>query len=189
MNQKEKEMADWLQPSRGLHRSTDDVTYVTHDVTYVTHDGTHVTRDVTLFSPLRHNQKASARRGERQRYGSFLLLHDHRSSKVVFLSSFSSFFLRIALVRCPDYHYVTREAMQAAIERGDFIESAEFSGNIYGTSKAAVQDVRDKNLICILDIDIQGVKNIKRTDLHPFYIFIQPPSMAVLVSTAGNELD
>ncbi|XP_056276610.1 guanylate kinase isoform X2 [Pseudoliparis swirei] len=79
-----------------------------------------------------------------------------------------------------DYHYVTREAMQAAIERGDFIESAEFSGNIYGTSKAAVQDVRDKNLICILDIDIQGVKNIKRTDLHPFYIFIQPPSMAVL---------
>ncbi|XP_031721099.1 guanylate kinase [Anarrhichthys ocellatus] len=79
-----------------------------------------------------------------------------------------------------DYHYVTREVMQAGIENGEFIESAEFSGNMYGTSKAAVQDVQAKNLICILDIDMQGVINIKKTDLRPLYISIQPPSMAVL---------
>lgn len=79
-----------------------------------------------------------------------------------------------------DYHYVTREAMQAAIDRGEFIENAEFSGNMYGTSKAAVQAVQAKNLICILDIDMQGVKNIKRTDLNPIYVSIQPPSMNIL---------
>ncbi|KAM6918513.1 guanylate kinase [Xenentodon cancila] len=79
-----------------------------------------------------------------------------------------------------DYHYVTREAMQASIDNGDFIENAEFSGNLYGTSKAAVQAVQAKNLICILDIDMQGVKNIKTTDLNPIYISIQPPSMEVL---------
>ncbi|XP_061776444.1 guanylate kinase [Nerophis ophidion] len=79
-----------------------------------------------------------------------------------------------------DYHYVTREAMQAAINQGDFIENAEFSGNLYGTSKAAVQDVKDRNLICILDIDMQGVKNIKSTDLNPIYISIQPPSLDIL---------
>ncbi|XP_055008141.1 guanylate kinase isoform X2 [Boleophthalmus pectinirostris] len=79
-----------------------------------------------------------------------------------------------------DYHYVTREAMQAGIDRGEFIENAEFSGNMYGTSKAAVQDVQNKNLICILDIEMQGVRNIKRTDLNPIYISIQPPSMKVL---------
>ncbi|KAK7945496.1 hypothetical protein WMY93_001224 [Mugilogobius chulae] len=78
------------------------------------------------------------------------------------------------------YHYVTREVMQTAIDKGEFIESAEFSGNMYGTSKAAVQDVQAKNLICILDIDMQGVQNIKRTDLNPIYISIQPPSMEVL---------
>uniref|UniRef100_A0A665X4M8 Guanylate kinase 1a n=1 Tax=Echeneis naucrates TaxID=173247 RepID=A0A665X4M8_ECHNA len=78
------------------------------------------------------------------------------------------------------YHYVTREVMQASIDNGDFIENAEFSGNLYGTSKAAVQDVQAKNLICILDIDMQGVKNIKCTDLNPIYISIQPPSMALL---------
>lgn len=88
----------------------------------------------------------------------------------------------------PDYHYVTREVMQAGIDKGDFIENAEFSGNMYGTSKAAVQDVQAKNLICILDIDMQGVKNIKRTDLNPIYVSIQPPSMAVLVSTDKNHI-
>ncbi|XP_015209643.1 guanylate kinase isoform X4 [Lepisosteus oculatus] len=79
-----------------------------------------------------------------------------------------------------DYHYVTREAMQKAIDSGEFIENAEFSGNIYGTSKASVQDVQAKNLICILDIDMQGVKNIKKTDLNPIYVSIQPPSMEIL---------
>ncbi|XP_034559033.1 guanylate kinase isoform X1 [Notolabrus celidotus] len=79
-----------------------------------------------------------------------------------------------------DYHYVTRELMQKGIDDGDFIENAEFSGNMYGTSKAAVQDVQAKNLICILDIDMQGVRNIKVTDLNPIYISIQPPSMQIL---------
>ncbi|KAK7158626.1 hypothetical protein R3I94_005075 [Phoxinus phoxinus] len=79
-----------------------------------------------------------------------------------------------------DYHYVTREVMQAAIANGEFVENAEFSGNMYGTSKAAVQAVQAKNLICILDIDMQGVKNIKRTDLNPIYVSIQAPSMDIL---------
>ncbi|XP_063322104.1 guanylate kinase 1b isoform X2 [Pelmatolapia mariae] len=79
-----------------------------------------------------------------------------------------------------DYHFTTREAMQEGIDKGEFIEHAEFSGNMYGTSKASVEDVRAKNLICILDVDIQGVKRIKETDLNPIYISIQPPSMDVL---------
>lgn len=78
--------------------------------------------------------------------------------------------------------------MQAGVANGDFIESAEFSGNMYGTSKAAVQDVQAKNLICILDIDMQGVRNIKKTDLDPIYISIQPPSMAVLVRAQKRDL-
>ncbi|CAF98443.1 unnamed protein product [Tetraodon nigroviridis] len=86
----------------------------------------------------------------------------------------------IVLSGISDYHYVTREAMQAGINNGEFIENAEFSGNMYGTSKAAVQAVQAKNLICILDIDMQGVKNIKKTNLNPIYISIQPPSMEVL---------
>ncbi|XP_073417119.1 guanylate kinase isoform X2 [Dendrobates tinctorius] len=79
-----------------------------------------------------------------------------------------------------DYHFVTREEMQRGIDNGDFIEHAVFSGNMYGTSKVAVQAVQAQNQICILDIDMQGVKNIKKTDLNPIYISIQPPSVQTL---------
>ncbi|KTG40593.1 hypothetical protein cypCar_00018696 [Cyprinus carpio] len=79
-----------------------------------------------------------------------------------------------------DYHFVTREKMQEGIDNGEFIENAEFSGNMYGTSKSSIEDVQAHNLICILDVDIQGVKNIKKTDLNPIYISIQPPSIEIL---------
>uniref|UniRef100_A0A8C5UPV7 Guanylate kinase n=1 Tax=Microcebus murinus TaxID=30608 RepID=A0A8C5UPV7_MICMU len=78
------------------------------------------------------------------------------------------------------YYFVTREVMQRDIAAGDFIEHAEFSGNLYGTSKAAVQAVQAMNRICVLDVDLQGVRNIKKTDLRPLYISVQPPSLGVL---------
>lgn len=70
--------------------------------------------------------------------------------------------------------------MQRDIAAGDFIEHAEFSGNLYGTSKEAVRAVQAMNRICVLDVDLQGVRSIKKTDLHPIYISVQPPSMDVL---------
>ncbi|XP_054104285.1 guanylate kinase isoform X10 [Callithrix jacchus] len=73
-----------------------------------------------------------------------------------------------------------REVMQRDIAAGNFIEHAEFSGNLYGTSKAAVQAVQAMNRICVLDVDLQGVRNIKATDLQPIYISVQPPSLHVL---------
>ncbi|KAK2841470.1 hypothetical protein Q7C36_013049 [Tachysurus vachellii] len=79
-----------------------------------------------------------------------------------------------------DYHFTTREKMQESIDNGEFIENAVFSGNMYGTSKLAIEDVQAKNRICILDVDLQGVKNIKQTDLNPIYISIQPPSIEIL---------
>ncbi|XP_041604416.1 guanylate kinase-like [Vulpes lagopus] len=79
-----------------------------------------------------------------------------------------------------DYYFVTREVMQRDIAAGDFIEHAEFSGNLYGTSKAAVRAVQAMNHICVLDVDLQGVCNIEKTDLRPIYIFVQPPSLDVL---------
>ncbi|CAM5094911.1 unnamed protein product [Eretmochelys imbricata] len=87
---------------------------------------------------------------------------------------------RVGEVNGKEYHFVTREQMQKEIDAGEFIEHAEFSGNMYGTSKAAVQAVQARNQICILDIDLQGVKNIKKTDLKPIYISVQTPSIEVL---------
>ncbi|XP_049521010.1 guanylate kinase isoform X1 [Dermacentor silvarum] len=79
-----------------------------------------------------------------------------------------------------DYHFISRAEMEQAIEAGEFIEYTEFSGNLYGTSKKSVRDVQEQGRICILDIEIEGVKNIKNTDLNPRYIFVKPPSMKAL---------
>ncbi|XP_054847407.1 guanylate kinase isoform X2 [Eublepharis macularius] len=87
---------------------------------------------------------------------------------------------RAGEVNGKDYHFVTREKMQEEIDTGGFVEHAEFSGNMYGTSKAAIQAVQAQNRICILDIDMQGVKSIKKTDLNPIYVSIQPPSIETL---------
>lgn len=54
-------------------------------------------------------------------------------------------------------------------------------------SKAAVEDVQSRNLICILDVDIQGVRRIKETDLNPIFISIQPPSMETLVKASPTS--
>jgi len=79
-----------------------------------------------------------------------------------------------------DYHYVSRDTMEQLVKEGAFIEHAIFSGNMYGTSRAAVEKVAVSGKICILDIDVQGVKLIKQSDLEPNYVFIKPPSREAL---------
>nr|CAH7761189.1 unnamed protein product [Callosobruchus chinensis] len=78
------------------------------------------------------------------------------------------------------YHFTTRDQMLEAIRDGQFLEHATFSGNMYGTSKTAVEDVAKTGKVCVLDIDVQGVKQVKQTDLQPWLIFIEPPSLEVL---------
>ncbi|GAB1863344.1 guanylate kinase [Camponotus japonicus] len=78
------------------------------------------------------------------------------------------------------YHFTNKEKMQEQIKNGEFIESATFSGNLYGTSKQAVEEVQRLGKICVLDIDIQGVKQIKCTQLNPLYVFVKPPSVLEL---------
>ncbi|XP_047529129.1 guanylate kinase isoform X1 [Vanessa atalanta] len=78
------------------------------------------------------------------------------------------------------YHFTVKDEMVAAVERGEFIETTTFSGNMYGTSKRAIEDVHRTGKTCILDIDIEGVKQIKTTDLEPLLVFVMPPSIEEL---------
>ncbi|PWN44664.1 putative guanylate kinase [Ceraceosorus guamensis] len=88
------------------------------------------------------------------------------------------------------YHFTDRPSFLAGVEKGDFLEHAEFGGNLYGTSAQAVVDVQNAKTPdgakkrCLLDIDTQGVKQIKA--LHDYlgcqFVFIAPPSLAALRS-------
>ncbi|KAI4128380.1 MAG: hypothetical protein LQ347_004202 [Umbilicaria vellea] len=79
-----------------------------------------------------------------------------------------------------EYNFTTREKFLALVAEGGFIEHAQFGGNYYGTSTKAVEDVAEKGRICILDIEMEGVKQVKRTDLHARFLFLAPPSVEVL---------
>ncbi|EPS37048.1 hypothetical protein H072_9349 [Dactylellina haptotyla CBS 200.50] len=81
-----------------------------------------------------------------------------------------------------EYWFTNKEEFRELIAEGKFIETAEFSGNLYGTSIQAVEDVQNAGRICILDIEMEGVKQVKQTVLNDTstFIFIQPPSLEVL---------
>jgi len=55
------------------------------------------------------------------------------------------------------------------------VEHAKFGGNRYGTSKAMIQDFMGRGRIVVLDIEMEGVKQIKNSDIAARYVFISPP--------------
>lgn len=64
--------------------------------------------------------------------------------------------------------------------RNSFIFYSKKKGNLYGTSKFAVESVLSSGRLCTLDVDIQGVKNLKKTSLNPIYCFVKAPSLEIL---------
>ena len=81
-----------------------------------------------------------------------------------------------------EYHFVNKESFLGLKEAGKFIESAEFSSNYYGTSFDAVSSVRENGKCCILDIELQGVRAIKKdgAQLEARFVFIRPPTFESL---------
>lgn len=59
-------------------------------------------------------------------------------------------------------------------------KQAYIRGAYYGTTYRAIEDTQSNEKICIIDIDTQGVQNIKASDLACKYLFISPPSIEAL---------
>ncbi|EFC49116.1 guanylate kinase [Naegleria gruberi] len=79
------------------------------------------------------------------------------------------------------YYFSTKEIMQKEIDEGKFIEHANVHGNLYGTSFQAVKEVQTKGKCCVLDIDIQGARQVRNNkELNPLVLFVKPPSMDIL---------
>ena len=67
-----------------------------------------------------------------------------------------------------------------AVQKDEFLEWAEFSGNYYGTNKNFVQKSLDNNENIILEIDTQGAMQVREKIKNSVLIFILPPSMEEL---------
>ncbi len=78
-----------------------------------------------------------------------------------------------------NYHFISKDTFQERIEQNYFAEWAYVHGNYYGTPLAAVRQLLDQGRDVLLDIDVQGAQKL-RTLLPGLYLFILPPSFAVL---------
>lgn len=81
-----------------------------------------------------------------------------------------------------DYFFVTPEEFLAMRDRGEFLESAEVHGFLYGTHRGAVCRMLDEGNDVILDIDVQGAEQIRSQMPEAVTVFILPPSREVLES-------
>ena len=80
-----------------------------------------------------------------------------------------------------DYYFIDRDLFSQMRDERQFLEWAEVHTNLYGTSLSSVTEQLASGIDVILDIDIQGARQVRETeDLQPISIFILPPSMAEL---------
>lgn len=79
-----------------------------------------------------------------------------------------------------DYYFVTMQEFEDLIAQEGFVEHAKFGGNRYGTSKLMIEDLQKEGKIVILDIEMEGVKQIKNTNLDARFVFIAPPKFEEL---------
>ncbi len=86
------------------------------------------------------------------------------------------------------YHFISKEEFEKMIERGDFLEWAKVHDHYYGTGKSRTKELLQQGYDILLDIDIQGAKNIKK--IFPdeaITIFLLPPSWQVMVNRLTNR--
>ena len=80
-----------------------------------------------------------------------------------------------------DYYFITRTEFLSRRERGEFAESAEVHGNLYGTLRKEVLRVLETGKHVLMDIDVQGAVQFTRVFPQSVTIFILPPSGEVLL--------
>ncbi|MGN0459825.1 MAG: guanylate kinase [Ruminococcus sp.] len=79
-----------------------------------------------------------------------------------------------------EYHFLTREKFLEMIEKGEFLEYAQYADNYYGTPKKSVEDMLNEGYNVFLEIEVQGGVQIMEKCPDCLSIFIVPPSLEVL---------
>jgi guanylate kinase len=103
-----------------------------------------------------------------------------RDPKLLFSVSYTTRQPRGAEIPGESYHFITREAFEERIAKGEFLEWAEVFGNYYGTHKAVLDRAVAEDRDVVLDIDIQGARQLKEAIPDAVSIFVLAPSREVL---------
>lgn len=79
-----------------------------------------------------------------------------------------------------DYYFISVQEFKQGIDQGRWAEWAEVHGNLYGTSAQWIQDALDADRMILMDIDVQGARQILERFPNAIAVFIRPPSMKEL---------
>lgn len=79
-----------------------------------------------------------------------------------------------------DYHFLTPEDFRTRVDAGEFVEHASYSGNLYGTLRTELKRHEGAGGV-VLEIELQGARQIRRAMPQAHQIFIAPPSPQTLL--------
>lgn len=94
---------------------------------------------------------------------------------------------RAGEVEGKDYYFLSRAAFIEKMNEGEFAESAEVHGNLYGTLKSEIERVLKGGRHVMMDVDIQGAALIRRSFPSVVTIFILPPSGEVMLDRLAKR--
>ena len=80
-----------------------------------------------------------------------------------------------------DYHFLSRAEFERRLGVGDFLEHAAYGGNLYGTLRSEIERIFAAGRHAVLDIEIEGARQIRRSLPDAVHVFVLPPSGAELV--------
>ena len=112
-----------------------------------------------------------------------------KSTVVANLRRNRNFFLSVSVTtRAPrqgeidgeSYHFVSPEIFQKMIDENDFLEWADFAGARYGTPRTPVEDALRSGFNVLLEIEIQGARQVKRAKPEALMVFLEPPTFEEL---------
>jgi guanylate kinase len=78
------------------------------------------------------------------------------------------------------YHFLSPQAFEARVAGGEFLEHAEYSGHRYGTLRSEVQRRLDAGRPVVLEIEVQGARQVRRAMPDAVAVFIAPPTLDAL---------
>jgi guanylate kinase len=80
-----------------------------------------------------------------------------------------------------DYHFLTRPQFERRRDQHEFLEWAEYGGQLYGTLKREIDRIFAEGRHAVLDIEIEGARQIRRNFSNSLQVFVLPPSAEVLM--------
>ena len=86
-----------------------------------------------------------------------------------------------------NYYFISDERFKDMIDKKDFLEWAQFAGNYYGTPLSTVNEKIEKGFIVLLEIEVEGAKQIKEKFPESLSIFLLPPSKEELEKRIRNR--